>query len=449
MGLLSAFKKMVAKLRTERIILLGFLGYVLFGVLFLSLPISQKVPVGVFDNLFVASSAVSTTGLVTVSVADSYTFFGQLIILILIQLGGIGYMAVGSFLVIFSGKSLSEIRRRILENEYPLPEGFSVGVLIKNIIAFTLIIEAVGAIALFLIFSSQSVPDAAWSAIFHSISAFCTAGFGLYNTSMEGFYNNYALNIVILILTYIGAIGFIVITDLFYRINGKVKKITFTSKIILFITFAGTIAGTLIIFFSEPKIAGFPVIDRIFISLFQSVNAMTTAGFDSFAIGNLSMSSIIALWFLMVIGASPSGTGGGLKTTTFSAIIAVVKSKMRGGEKVAFFKHIIPEHRIWTAVTVFIAYFGILFLGAFLLTFSEPNRDFLSLIFETASGLGTVGLSMGITGSLTDISKVILTVIMFIGRVGVLTFGISIFAGNMDLQFFRDKSMNQKEDLAL
>lgn len=442
-------RKSFLSMRAERVILLGFLSYVLLGVALLSLPFAQKVHVGLIDNMFIASSAVSTTGLVTVSISDSYTLFGQIVVLLMIQLGGIGYMAFGSFIIIVGGRTLSQVRSSILKSEYPLPEDFSIELLIRNIILFTAVIEFAGALVLYFAFRSAGASQPFWSALFHSVSAFCTAGFGIYNNSMESFYNNPAINIVIDVLTCLGAIGFIVVTDIYYRITGKVKKITLTSRIILAMTFIGVVLGGVIIFVSDPNLKVFPAGDRFWMSLFQSVNAMTTAGFDSYPVNKFTLSSVVTLWFLMIIGASPSGTGGGLKTTTMSAIFAFLKSKFRGAEKFTFMKNQVPDYRIWNALATFIAYFGILFLAAFLLTFTDPKKDFLSLLFETASALGTVGLSLGITSALSPLSKLVLTLVMFIGRIGVLTFGVSLFAGSMDLQFFKDMKPKNKGDIAL
>ncbi len=419
-------KNFIKSLYPIKIVLFGYLSYIVSGWLILSLPIFQATDVSAIDNLFTATSAVSTTGLTTVSVADSYSFFGELIILILIQLGGIGYMTFGSFVILSSKKNLSPEREKISKTVFSLPKNFRIDKFIKSVITFALIIALTGAIFLFFIFRSSNAPQSFWSAIFHSVSAFCTAGFSIYNNSFESFHNNFWLNLVISILSYSGAIGFIVFVDVWRKIKGKIKNITLTSKIILHTTFWLSIIGTINFFTTEPSIQTLPQDERLLMAFFQAMTSLTTVGFNTIPIANITRTTMLVLTVLMIIGASPSGTGGGLKSTTFSAMIGVMRSVLKGESRVTFWQNEIPFERVWTAITSLCFYITFLLIGIYFLTLTE-TFDFEHIVFEAASALGTVGLSMGITAALTNLGKLIIITLMFIGRLGPLTFGMALF----------------------
>lgn len=396
----------------------------------LSLPFMQKGPsVGALDNLFTASSAVSTTGLTTVSVSDSYTFLGQLVVLILIQLGGIGYMTFGSFVILSRGAHLSENREHVGQTVFALPQSFNLEKFIKSVVAFTLIIELVGATILFSVFSSHGVENPLWNAVFHSVSAFCTAGFSLFNSSFEAFRDDFWLNAAIAVLSYLGAIGFIVCVDFWRSLRGKVRRITLTSRIILWSTFWWSIAGTVLMFVSEPSIAQLPASSRLMAAFFQSMTAITTVGFNTIGTSAIAKASLLLLIMMMIVGASPAGTGGGLKSTTFSAMWGLMKSAVVGRDEVKFWGNTIPQRRVLTAAASVGFYFTALSLGSYLLELCE-STGFVENVFEAASALGTVGLSMGITAGLTPLGKLIIVALMYCGRLGPLTFGIALFAGS-------------------
>jgi len=415
------------RLHPAKLVLLGYASYIVVGWLLLCLPFAQKgAGAGSLDHLFIATSAVSTTGLVTLSVADTYTFFGQVVVLLLIQLGGIGYMTFGSFVILAGKRELSRARIDISKTVFSLPESFNLIQFIKGVFLFTLVIESVGAAALYFVFRSAGVTDALWSAVFHGVSAFCTAGFSLYNTSFEGLAGNFWLNAVVAVLCYSGAIGFIVWMDFWNMVTGRVREMTLTSKIILWSTFWMSAAGTLLFFLGEPSIQAKPLDQRILAAFFQTMTATTTVGFNTIGIGNLSKASVLLIAMLMVIGSSPSGTGGGLKCTTFSAFLGVMRSAARGEHEVRFWGRPIPLERVWTAVGSVGFYLSALVIGTYLLELTESS-PFDQNLFEAVSALGTVGLSMGITASLTDVGKVIIILLMFFGRLGPLTFGMALF----------------------
>jgi len=424
---LVRFFRRLGGLHVARLAFLGYLSYIAAGWVFLCLPWAGKgKPVSTLDHLFIATSAVSTTGLVTVSVADRYTLFGQIVVLLLIQLGGIGYMTLGSFVILSRRGELPEVRAKVGRTVFSLPASFRIDKFILSVIRFTLVIEFLGAIALYAAFRRAGVNEPLWSAVFHSVSAFCTAGFSLYNNSFEAFAADFWLNAVVAVLSYLGAIGFIVCVDLWRMVRGKVNHMTLTSKIILWTTFWLSVIGTALLFLGEPSLQGRPAGERLLAAFFQTMTAMTTVGFNTVPIAGLSKASILLIIVLMVIGASPSGTGGGIKSTTFSAVLGVMRSALRGEHEVRFWGKPIPLERIWIAVASLGFYLAALVIGTYLLDMTEPtpfDRNF----FEAASALGTVGLSTGITDGLTDLGKLILILLMFIGRLGPLTFGMALF----------------------
>lgn len=414
-------------LKPFQLLSMGFFSYVVFGLALLSLPASQAVPVSLADNLFTVVSAMSTTGLTTVSVSDSYTFFGELVILVLMQLGGLGYMTITSFLILSRKDRLSGVRHGILSTQFALPQGFWISQFVQHIVIFTVVIEALGAIPLYFQFAKAGIPSPLWSAVFHSVSSFATAGFSLNNNSLEGFRDNVTVNCVIGCLCYLGAIGFIVLQDAYLACTRRGHRITFTSKTILLITAAVLVVSAPVLIFCEPEIARLPWPERICVSVFQIMTASSTAGFNTVPIGTLSAASLTVIIVSMVIGASPSGTGGGIKTTSFSALVGVLVSILRGRtEEITFFKRTIPTYRLMNAVASVTLYVIVLWLGVFLLSLTE-RQDYLKLVFEASSALGTVGLSMGITSSLTFAGKLVITALMFLGRVGPLTLGMAFF----------------------
>ncbi len=433
--LVSMFWSLVARvaaaigtlLTPSQLVFAGYLFYVLSGWVLLCLPLSQKsTGPSSLDHLFTAMSAVSTTGLATVSTGDSYTFIGQLVILVLIQLGGIGYMTLGSFIVLSRGPVLSPNRTKAAQAVFSLPASFRLDEFIRSVVRFTAVIETLGALALYPMLVQGGVPDPLWSAVFHSISAFCTAGFSLYNDSFMSFRADFGVNATLAALSYLGAVGFIVCLDFWNKWRGRSQAVTLTSRIIIWATLWLSVLGTVLMFATEVPLQGMAPADRLLAAFFQTMAALTTVGFNTVNIGELSKASVLLLIVLMVIGASPSGTGGGIKVTTVTAILGVIRSAMRGERDVRFWGRTIPSERIWMAVAGFGFYTFILVAGVYLLDLTEAT-PFDQNFFEAASALGTVGLSMGITAGLSTLGKVIIILLMFVGRVGPVTFGAALF----------------------
>jgi len=420
-------------LSPQQNLLLGFLTYTILGWLLLSLFFFHKQPVSMLDSLFIATSAISTTGLVTVSVFDTYNWFGQLIIMSLFQLGGVGYMTFTSFILLSNKSKLSNWRQKVLNAEFAMPRGFEIKVI------FTIMIETIGAFILYKAFVNAGVEHnfAIWSGIYHSISAFCTAGFGLYNDSFEQFANIKSINLILSSLSICGSLGFIVVTDFWNRLTRKSKEITYTTKTIFGVMLLLLISGTLILYFCEPSIRD--VEDRLMAAFFQTMTALTTVGFNTVPIGSFSTGILMVIIFLMNVGASPSGTGGGMKSTTFTAIIAIIWNRLRNNLRVTFFGKTIPIERLYVATSVFILYSSVIFFSSLFLSVTE-NFPLDQILFEVSSALGTVGLSTGITGGLSSIGKLIVIFVMFIGRLGILTFGLAILAKREEVKTFSEEA---------
>jgi trk system potassium uptake protein TrkH len=422
---LTWYKKFQISKSPQMNLVWGFFLYTLVGFGLLCIPLFHRTSVGFLDNLFISASAISTTGLVTVSVYDSYNFFGQLIVMGLFQIGGIGYMTLTTYYLLFTTKNITHWHNKIIGAEFTLPKTIKIKDFIKSVIVFTVVMEVLGTICFFIAFKQEGMETikAIWFSIFHSVSAFCTAGFGLFNDSFEGYSDNGFLNTIISVLAIAGSLGFIVITDLWYRLKRKSKSLSFTTKIVTYGFVLLLFIGTTLVYFTEPSVQNSN--SRMAESFFQAMTAMTTVGFNTIPTGGLSLPILLFVTFLMYIGASPSGTAGGMKITTLTAMISVLKSRLAGQKRISFLGRIIPFERLYVATSTFILYTSVIFLFSFLLSFTE-NFDFEKILFEVASALGTVGLSTGITGELSSIGKILIIVLMFVGRVGVLTFGFAL-----------------------
>ncbi|CDN30719.1 Potassium uptake protein KtrB [Mucinivorans hirudinis] len=428
----------------HRQLIFGYLSYIVVGTLLLCLPFMTSTNVGFLDHIFSATSAVSTTGLSTVDVSSAYTFSGKLVILLLIQLGGLGYMTMSCFVMFSLTKHFTIIKKGIIAAEFTMPGGITAKNLVKSVVGFTFFFEVIGALLLYFLFADKGVENPVGTAIFHSVSAFCTAGFSTFSDSLMQFRDDWGVNLVVIVLSYAGAMGFIVMHDLWQKITTRGYKITFTSKVIVLVTLALSALATTQMFFFEPSLLQYPASERFLMSLFQSMSALTTVGFNTINIGGLIPITLLSLTMIMYFGASPSGTGGGLKTTTLTATMAFVKSKLGQNRDVTLFGRTLPTYRIDTALATFVLYTAVICLSSLILTATE-DFDYLVILFESASALGTVGLSTGITPELSSEGKLVLIVVMFIGRVGVLTFGFSMLHRMKQ----RTTQITKQDDLAV
>mgnify|MGYP000158760562 CR=1 FL=1 len=426
------------------LLLKGYFFLIVACFLLLLLPICQSTSNTLVDHLLFAVSIVSTTGLAPANFGESYNFLGQLISLLFIQLGGIGYMALSTFIIFRQFDKLPSLPARLLRLEFNLPKRYPLISFIYSVFVFTILIESIGAVVLYFGFSELEVEYPVWQSIFHSISAFCTAGFSLYGDSMTSFQDNNVITTTILILSLLGSIGFIVLFDFWLRITRQRKKITLTSKIILLSTFILWILGAVMLYFSDMDLWS-RGLEGFKLSVFQSISAHTTVGFNNYDIGSINTAGIFILLILMSVGASPAGTGGGIKTTSITALMAVLKAVLKRKKHITFLKKEIPSHNIYMAVSSLIFYSFILIIGTWSILLVEGDKFvFESIVFEVSSALSTVGLSVGITGELSDISKIIISFMMFIGRLGVLTFGFVLIT---EAPLMRNKP--EIEDIAI
>lgn len=418
------------KLNPAQILVLGFARLIIIGGILLNLPIASVdgESIGFIDSLFTSASAVCVTGLVVVNTATYWTLFGKIVILMLIQMGGLGFMTMATLVALLIGKRITLRQRLVIQeglNQFSL-EG--VVKLTKYVIMSTLIIEAIGAIIL----STRFVPiygikNGIWYSIFHSISAFCNAGFDITGNSIVPFAGDAVVNITLALLIIIGGLGYTVYIDL--TRNKEFKSNTLHTKFVLLSTAILLITGfvfILIIEYNNPKTLGnLPFIDKITASMFQAV-VPRTAGFNSIDIGGLTKATSFLMIILMFIGGSPGSTAGGIKTTTFGVIILTMYSILKGKSDVDVFRKRIPYELIFRALAVLgISLFLVVFV-TMILTLTESENSFLDLLFETTSAFATVGLTRGVTSDLSSIGRLILIFTMFTGRLGPLTLGFAL-----------------------
>lgn len=415
-----------------KLLINGYILILFIACVLINIPIFHKQPQSSLDHIFIATSALSTTGLSPVSISEFYNFGGQFLLLILIQIGGLGYMSIGSFITLIRKNKISKESSELIAYDFSLPSGFNKRNFIKSLIYFAISIEVLGAILLSWMFWLEGIENYIWQGIFHSISAFCTAGFSLFNDSLIQFNGNFWINLVIMILSISGAIGFIVFSDIYSRILGTNNRLSFTSRIILRFTTIGIALGTLLLYLADKSMASLSSEDRLLTALFQSVSAFTTVGFNTYPISDLFSAPIFLIILLMIIGASPSGTGGGLKSTTFVALYSQMKCVLRGKTEVIYLGVRIPQHRLTTATANFFFYIAVIFISVFLLLSFQPLSNTRDLLFEAISALGTVGLSLGETETLTSMGKIIICALMFLGRIGPLSLGLALFGQETD-----------------
>jgi len=433
---------------------ISFALIILTGAVFLTLPKAtvSGQSTSFIDALFTSTSAVCVTGLAVQNTATHFSTFGQTIILVLIQIGGLGVMTLTTFFAAVVGGGLS-VRVRLLMKDYlsQLNMG-SVSNLIIRIFLFTITIEFIGAIILF--FSTYNTNNNIWQniyfATFHSVSAFCNAGFSIYpNGLVENVVvNNYAYLSTIMLLIVFGGLGFTVLMDIQKLLFSRKKNValfvknnfSLNSKIVLFTTLLLIVGGTLIIFLTNQSISkgGNLVEQNLFHSLFMSITSRT-AGFNTIAIEAITIPSAFIVIFLMWIGASPNSTGGGIKTTTFAITSMALLNQIREKDRMEFFKKEIDQQNINTAFMVLITNIIALSIGIFVLLIIEPSKQPFDLVFEAVSAASTVGLSRNLTPFLGDGGKVMIILLMFIGRVGFLNFFLAFYKPNKEPNYHYTK----------
>lgn len=419
---------------------LSFLIIILLGGFVLYLPISYIPQNGIsangpsaIDCIFTAASAVCVTGQVVVDTSTTWSIFGQLWILLLIQIGGIGFVTILTAITLTIKKRVSLSSKILATESLNQNEVSNISNIIKKVSKVTFVIELIGALALAVYFiPNYGFLKGIFFSIFHSISAFCNAGFDLMGqfsgpfSSLTSFYNNAYINIVISSLIILGGIGFITISEIIDK--KSLKNLSLHSKIVLSTTAFLITVGTVTIFileFSNPNTLGrLTLSEKILTSFFQSVTTRT-AGFNTIDLAAMNNATIIVFLILMMIGASPSSTGGGFKTTTFFTAILFVKSIVLNRDYNAFHKRI-PDKIINKALATILVSIAGVTIFSILISIFEPNLSLEEIVFEVISALATIGLSLGVTTVLSTPSKILLIIAMFLGRVGAITVLIAI-----------------------
>ena len=432
------------RLSTMQIVALGFMGIILAGGLLLWLPFSNRQPISFLDALFTAVTCVCVTGLVTVVPATQFTLIGKGIMLVLIQIGGLGVIACTSAFFLLLRKKISFRGRQMISQSYGLDTMSGMVKFIIRVLKGTFTVEAIGAVFYSIRFvQDYGVVKGVGYGIFHSVSAFCNAGVDLLGSnSLIGYAGSPLINFTTILLIVVSGLGF----PVWYDILGNIKKavrergtrplkwLELQSKVVLVMTGSLILFGTVLFFlleYSNPATMGeFSVTKKLMASLFQSVTTRT-AGFAAVSQSALRPGSRLLGCLLMFIGGSPTGTAGGIKTTTAAMLVLTVISVLRGRKDTECFNRKIDETVVRSGITISLVTFFFWMSGVTVLTILEPGQDFLNLMYEVTSAMATVGLTADLTPSLCRASHVVLMILMYIGRIGPVTMAL-VFAGRAE-----------------
>jgi trk/ktr system potassium uptake protein len=438
-----------------RTAIVAFALLIFTGTILLMLPAaSTGKPVGCIDALFTSTSAVCVTGLTVVDTGKNYSLFGQLIIMILIQIGGLGIMTMSTLFILLSGRRPGLAGQIVVQDAFTHSRDRHISSILKDVFLFTGVIEGAGILIMFFIFLPEnSVQRALFLSTFHSISAFCNAGFSTYSDSFVRYQENWVLNLVICFLIISGGIGFLVLSEIkrkFLVKHRALSRLSLHSKIVLSTTLFLIVSGMVLILGMEwdNTLAPLSLSGHFLAAFFQSVTART-AGFNTLPIGNMANQTLFLLILLMFIGASPGSCGGGIKTTSFTTLAMLGFSRFQGRDRPLLFNRTISAASVGKAVSVVILSAMVICLGIMLLLISEIGHvphtqsrgQFLELFFEVVSAFGTVGLSTGITGSISEMGKVILPMVMFIGRLGPLVVGVAVSRDTAVRYYYAEESI--------
>lgn len=429
------------KLLPAKYLVLGFLSVILVGSLLLLSPLSQRpgANINFLDALFTATSSVCVTGLVVTDTWTSWTVMGRVIIIILIQIGGLGFMSIASLIPLIFGKRIDLKERLILKEQMNQVKLQGIVALLKKVFKLTFIIEGMGACILALDFIPRfGISRGIGYAVFHSISAFCNAGFDLFGSYGGEYSSLMAFNkspLVLLTITWLiilGGIGFPVIINIMAHFR-KGERISLHTKIVVISSLILLILGSLAFFVLEYKntqtIGNMSLLDKIVNSFMQSVTTRT-AGFSSVDFTKLKEATLLMMILLMFIGASPSSTGGGIKTVTFAVILLSVKGVLTDQNEVSIFKKRLPKSALSKSLVIFFMAALVLCIGTLVLVSIEPEFNLIESAFESASALATVGCSIGGTANLSALGKLIIISFMFAGRLGLATLVISMMGSD-------------------
>lgn len=413
------------------LIILSFLSLIFVGTILLMMPFTHISDKGFtfIEALFTATSAVTVTGLTICDVHSTFSTYGEVIVLLLIQLGGLGILTLSSVIILLISKKISFYTKRLVSEGLNHEAKIDLYLHIKKVVFVVLLIEAIGAVLLFFVFIKEFPwHKALFYGIFHSVSAFCNAGISLFPHNLEGYTFHIYMNIIIALLIILGGLGFTSIIELFEYVTGKRRKISVNSKFSMLITLILLGVGTFLFFILEyhytGELANESFGGRILISFFHSAT-LRTAGFNTIPIEGISGATAILCIVFMFIGASPNSTGSGIKTTTFGILCLGVRASLLNRRYIEYSKRRISWQLFNKASTlVFIAFLYILTMAILMISF-DSDKDTIKILFEIMSAFSTCGLSMGVTHSLSLSSQIILLITMFLGRVGPLTIALA------------------------
>ena len=423
-------RKLTIKLSSFQIITLGFIGIILLGAILLMFPISSKSGVWTpfINALFTSTSAVCVTGLIVYDTAVYWSVFGQVVILLLIQIGGMGVVTMVAAFVMISGKKLGLLARGTIRDAVA---SHSIGGIIRYIgfiLKAIFLIELIGALIMLPVFVIDYGAEGIWMAIFHSVSAFCNAGFDIMGTktgefsSLTGYVSDPVINLTICALIIIGGIGFMVWRDVADH-KFRLSKYSLQSKVALLVTAILLVVPAIYFFFFEFQHMEFG--ERLLASIFQTVTPRT-AGFNTVNLNAISQVGLLTMIILMLVGGSSGSTAGGMKTSTLAILFATVISLFKKKDETELLRRRVDNEAVKSSVAILIMYVSLFLLGSVIICKIE-GLELLPCFYETASAIGTVGLSLGITPQLHVVSKLILILLMFFGRVGGLTLFFALF----------------------
>jgi trk system potassium uptake protein TrkH len=444
----SSERSVVRPRHPARTLVFSFLVLVVLGALLLRMPFSvYGEPVSWSTAFFTSTSAVCVTGLAVTDTATTFSPIGQLIILLMIQIGGLGYMVASSLLFLLFGREPTLHERLLLRESFGHVTLKDTGRLLWRALRFALGVEAVGAVILTARFYQEAehdLADAAWRGVFHAVSAFCNAGFDILGRdvrsgSLIGYRDDVVVNFTVAALIIIGGLGFAVCQELLYE-RGRSRRMTLHSRMVLAMTFCLVVLGTVSFLLTEwsnaNTLAPLPLGNKMLVSFFQSVS-FRTAGFATVDFADLRSITLLLGGMLMFIGASPGGTGGGIKTTTFAAVLVAMTASLRGRRDAEIFHRRLDNDLVFRAMLLIFMAVGIIVTAMFALTFTEPEgliqagykgTIFVDLQFEVISASGTVGLSTGITPQLSEAGRMVIMALMFLGRLGPTTVAVAFAA---------------------
>ncbi|WP_195264017.1 TrkH family potassium uptake protein [Clostridium sp. 1001275B_160808_H3] len=413
------------RLKGVQILALGFLIAILIGGIILSLPISSRTgePTNFLDAIFTSTSAVCVTGLITLDTSTHWSVFGQSVIMTLIEIGGLGFMSFAVLISLILGKKITLRERLVMQEAMNTYSIQGLVKMVKYVLVFTVSVQFFGALLL----STQFVPEygiarGMFYSVFHSISAFCNAGFDLLGTSLVGYSSNSVVILVISALIIIGGLGFTVLLEI-YEFKG-IKKLSLHSKLVLITTAILVFGGAILMFIFEynnvETIANMNIKDKLLNSFFASVSPRT-AGFNSVSTSGMTLASKFLTIILMFIGGSPGSTAGGLKTVTFGILVLTVICVIKGREDTEVFGRRFTKEIVYKSFTLLFIGVSLVIFATMILSYTEVGSSFIDLLYETTSAFGTVGLTLGLTPNLSSIGKILIMLMMYFGRVGPLT----------------------------